>query len=315
MSASSLLILAAAFITLVTAGAVLVRSLTAIGRMARISEFALAALLVAIVASLPEFFVGIAAALSGAPLLAFGDLIGANVLTLAFVLAIGILRSGGISFDRSMRVSDFFAALAVSALPVALALDRVISRTDGIILLLACIGYFAVLLAFDRETTAAENAVPLVPARIFRESIRFTVGAFFLVLSAAIMVVLAADAAVAFRLPLFFVGVLVAFGTTLPELAFSITAAGIRPSAASLPNVVSAVAVNSGGMLGFIALLRPIAISEPLPAFLGMGITVALVAALAFLGLRKKSFGPSAGAFLIAVGVAFLILETFFALR
>ncbi|OHA10195.1 MAG: hypothetical protein A3A44_01195 [Candidatus Sungbacteria bacterium RIFCSPLOWO2_01_FULL_60_25] len=314
MSASSLLILAAAFITLFASGGMLVRALTAIGRMVHVSEFALAALLVAIATSLPEFFVGISSALSGVPSLSLGDLIGANVLNLTVILGIGILLSGGIAFDRSMRISDFLAALAVAVLPIILALDRVISRTDGIILLLACIVYFAVLLAFDREPSEVNNVASPAAERIFRESIRFVVGAFLLIVSSAIMVTLAAEGAIAFRLPILFVGILVAFGTTLPELVFAVMAARIRHGAMSLGNAVGTVAVNIGGILGFIALLRPIAISEPLPAFLGMGVTVALMAALAFLGLRKKSLSPSAGAFLVMVGVVFIVLETFLAL-
>src|SRR3989344_6528424 len=186
MSAPALLILAAAFITLVTSGGMLVRALATIGRMVHISEFALAALLIAIATSLPEFFVGISAALTGVPGLSLGDLIGANVLNLTFILGIGIVLSVGISFDRSTRSSAFFAALAVAVLPIILALDRTLSRTDGFILLLASVGYFAVLLAFDRETPVANGTASMAPERMFRETIRFVVGALLLVVSAAI---------------------------------------------------------------------------------------------------------------------------------
>lgn len=314
MSTPSLLILAAAFITLVTSGGMLVRALTAIGRMVHVSEFALAALLVAIATSLPEFFVGITAALSGVPALSLGDLIGANVLDLTFILGIGVFLSGGIRFDRSIRVSDFLAALAVAVLAVVLALDRTISRTDGFMLLLASIGFFAVLLAFDRETPAADGAASTAPERLLCESIRFGVGAFLLIVSAAVVVTLTTDAAAAFRLPMLFAGLLVAFGTTLPELVFAVMAARFRQSAMPLGNAVGTVAVNIGGILGFVAILHPITITEPFRALFGMGITGALLAALAFLAFSQRALDRTAGALLIAIGVAFLILETFLTL-
>jgi len=314
MSVSSLLILAAACITLFASGGMLVRALATVGRMVPLSAFALSAILAAIATSLPEFFVGISAALSGVPSLSLGDLIGANVLNLTLVLGIGIVLAGGIAFDRSMRNSDFFAALALAVLPAVLALDRSISRADGVILFFACIVYFAVLLAFDRETPAANGVAPMAPERVFREGIRFMVGVFLLIVSSATVVTLATDAALVFRLPILFVGILVAFGTTLPELVFSVMAVRLRHSAMFLGNAIGTVAVNIGGVLGFVAILRPIALEEPSRAFLGMGITVALVAALTFLALFSKPLGRTAGAFLIAIGVAFIIIETVLAL-
>jgi len=96
----------------------------------------------AIVASLPNLFVGIFSAIQGIPQLSFGDVIGGNVVdtTLAIALAALFSKSGIPAKSRTVQTTLSFTALA-ALLPILLAWDGVISRPDGVILILFYILY------------------------------------------------------------------------------------------------------------------------------------------------------------------------------
>ena len=68
-------ILGAALYILIRAGGALVRTMTAMARFLRISEYALSFILMALATSLPELFIGISSAARNAPLLSLGNII------------------------------------------------------------------------------------------------------------------------------------------------------------------------------------------------------------------------------------------------
>ena len=77
-------------------GQLVVKSLISIAKVLEWKEFVITFVVMAIVASLPNLFVGIFSAIQGIPQLSFGDVIGGNVVdtTLAIALAALFSKSG-----------------------------------------------------------------------------------------------------------------------------------------------------------------------------------------------------------------------------
>ena len=71
----------------------LVNTLSRIALFLKLKEFVVGFFIMAFAASLPNFFVGIIAALNKIPELSFGDVIGGNILDLSLVIGLAALLS------------------------------------------------------------------------------------------------------------------------------------------------------------------------------------------------------------------------------
>lgn len=92
-------------------------------------------------AVLPELFIGVKSALSGVPELAFGNVIGQNLILFTFSAGVCALVLKEIPvYSRTVRSGAVFALISVS-LPFLLLYDGEISRIDGLILVSAFILY------------------------------------------------------------------------------------------------------------------------------------------------------------------------------
>ena len=120
----------------------LVKSLVQIAKYLGWKEFIVAFFVMAFAASLPNLFVDLNAALHGMGQLAFGDIIGGNLVDLTLVMSIAIFFSRRpISTESGMvQVSAIFTA-AVAVLPLLLILDGWLGRFDGVVLISVFLAY------------------------------------------------------------------------------------------------------------------------------------------------------------------------------
>src|SRR3989338_10718316 len=102
----------------------LIRTLVQIAKFLRWREFIVGFFVMAFATSLPNLFVDVNAALHGFPQLAFGDIVGGNLVDLTLVMALAVLFSKkGIPTKSKMvqRSALFTAVMAI--LPLLLILD------------------------------------------------------------------------------------------------------------------------------------------------------------------------------------------------
>src|SRR5690606_8458296 len=110
------------------------------------SPFVAGLLLVAFGTSLPELFVNARAYLVGAQDLALGNAVGSNIVN--FGLTLGLAAIVAPLLVRMRLLSPLLVLLAVASLAlIVFGLDGVISRIEGIVLLLAFVAVLAFLLA------------------------------------------------------------------------------------------------------------------------------------------------------------------------
>ncbi len=119
-------------------GTKLVKVLIEIAEYLRLREFIVGFFIMAIAASLPNFFVDINAALHNISGLALGDTIGGNIVDLTLVLALAVFFSSKtLATDSNMVQGSTIFTSALAVLPLIFVLNGGISRIDGIILILA----------------------------------------------------------------------------------------------------------------------------------------------------------------------------------
>jgi len=298
---------------LVKSGAIAVKNLVAVARYLRISEYVLAFILMALATSLPEFFVGINSALSKTSILSLGNVIGSNIVNLSFVLGAVVIIAKGIRIESKIAKRDTWLVFFISILPVLLLIDKDLSRADGVILLIAFIWYFRRILkdkeAFKKRMNHVTRTVEEF-WRFIKDLIVFILAIVILLGSSWAVVKTAELIAQGLNLTLALIGlILVAVGTSLPELVFGIKSVITKHEGMNLGNLIGSTVINSTLILGITALVFPIKIEDfnlILTSGLFMILTILIVN---FFIATKDKISLREGMILIGLYVLFLIIE------
>lgn len=252
--------LASALVGLVvlTLGAdLLVRGASALASRAGVPPLVVGLTVVALGTSAPEIAVSLDAAMGGRGDVALGNVVGSNIFNVLFILGASALAAPLVVKSQLVRL-DVPVMVGVSALPLLLGFDGVISRGNGIALLLLLGAYVAVLATLARRGEAPEAvAADAVDAAAPASSSPLLDLAF--ALGGLVLLVLGADALVEGATALaraagvseLVVGLtVVAAGTSLPELATSLVASLRGQRDLAVGNVVGSNIFNVLAVLG-----------------------------------------------------------------
>jgi cation:H+ antiporter len=228
-----------------------------LARVAGISEFVIGATVVAFGTSLPELASSALAMLSGHPEIVVGNVIGSNLANIGIALGFaGMLYP--IYVSRQITDIDIPFLLASATANLVVFVDLSVTWIEGLILVIM---YLAFL---NHEISQRKNANAKAEGNLHPKAlISIIVGAVLLYLGARYLIssVLAisevlniSEAVVAF--------LLVALGTSLPEITTSVVAAREGKGEIAVGNVLGSNAFNSLIILGSSSFLGVIAVDS-----------------------------------------------------
>ena len=167
--------------------------------------------------------VAINAAVAGKPQISLGDALGSNVVNVALILALALVISE-VRSPRDTLKRDFPVALLVPVITGFLALDGVLSRFDGSLMLCLFAAWLvAVTLEARKQRKAADKDLRKHHGRL--AMILSMAGLALLVAAGNLIVSGARGIAVSYGIQEFIIGAtVVAIGTSVPELATTIIA-------------------------------------------------------------------------------------------
>lgn len=301
---------------LVKSGAWMVRSLIRIAKYLGMTEFLVAFILMAFATSVPELFVGIMAALHGQPELSFGNIIGANIINLTLAVAIGVMVAKGLKCEGAVIQRSSIYTLVIVLLPILLMLDGSISRVDGIILLLALAVYLQRLFyQKERFTRVFSNAFNREGAQLklfLKDFGVFLFGLALLLLSAEGIVWSALHLATTFNVPLLVIGaIIVALGTTLPEITFGIKAITMGHKDMVLGNLLGSVVINSTLVIAVTVLIFPLRIDSFTPYITGIAFVIGAILFFTIFSRTGKEISRKEALFLLLIYIAFVVVQIF----
>ncbi|HLC55573.1 MAG TPA: sodium:calcium antiporter [Candidatus Nanoarchaeia archaeon] len=282
-----------------------VRSIAQVGRSLGISEFVISFLVVGIVSTFPEYFIGIVSALGGVADIGLGTVLGSNVADLTLIIAIIVLVGGNISVSTKAIRYDFFY-LTLAALPIILALDGELSRMDGFVLVFLCAIFFYHIFQegyhFHKVDKVKRNHA-LINLFIFLLSIAV------LFISANYAVQYAEKLAISFLVPEIFIGlILLALSTTLPELTFGLRAVRDGHGELALGDILGNVVIDSTLVVGTIALIQPILLNIWVVASIGFFMVLGMFAVITLIEKNRAIRRSNAG-WLIAIYLGYIVVN------
>lgn len=271
-----------------------------------IPEFIIGATLIALGTSLPEMAASIAASYNGRAEIAVANVIGSNILNITLVLASVFLIAKNFNPNRDFFAKDSTWALMPVLIFILMVIDGVISRFDAILLLLLMGAYLLFLLQDakglpeddldipDNETFSWVKVIPMILGGF----IMVVVGAHFTVESASTI-------AKSFGISEWVIGIImISLGTSLPELAVSISAAMKGKVEMAIGNIIGSNMANTTVVLGAAALVNPLAIEASSYLF---DIATMIVATLILVFITaNKLYNKSAGLSLVIILGLFL---------
>ncbi len=258
-----------------------------IARTMGISPLIVGMLIIGLGTSAPEMLVSAAAALQGNPGMGIGNAIGSNITNITLVL--GVTAMFFVLPVHSRLLKKEIPLVLVSAiLAWLLMLDNYFSRMDSVILLCALAGILYWMISVARKDRYTHD--PLVDETIeeipedmpFKQAIFWTiVGLLLLLVSSKLLVWGASSIASLMGISDLVIGLtIVAIGTSLPELAATLSSARKGETDLAVGNIVGSNLFNTLAVLPIPALIQPLEIPAGVlgrDIWVMLGITVVLL--------------------------------------
>ena len=289
----NILLFVGGLILLVIGANTLVRGSSKLAMSFGISPLVVGLTIVAFGTSAPEVAVSVGAVLDGKTDIAIGNVVGSNILNVLFILGMSALIAPLVVNIQLIR-QEVPIMLGASLLLLALSLDGRLSFLDGGFLFVLLVAYTAfVVVQSRRETQAAKDefAEEIRPARAGAWDSHWAaqigliaVGLVALVVGSDCLVQASVSFAKAMGVSDLVIGLtIVAAGTSMPEVATSITAAVKGERDIAVGNVVGSNTFNILGCLGLSGLVSGDLGLTMAPSLLAFDIWVMLAVALACL--------------------------------
>lgn len=250
------------FALLLVSGDFLVRASSDIAIRFNIPKIVIGLLVVSFGTSAPELLVSLQAALKGHPEIAIGNVIGSNISNIALVLGLTaiifpiVVKSKTILFDWSLM---FFA----SALLYFFSLDNRLEIYEGILFISILALYIFVSIKYRRASEDENKSKKSSP--IFKSLLYLTASIVGMYFGANFLIDSASDIATNWGVSERVVSVtIIAFGTSVPELATSVIAAFKREMDISIGNIIGSNIFNILSILGITTTVHPIQFDEKL---------------------------------------------------
>lgn len=301
-------------ILLALGGDSIVKGASGVAQRFGASPFVAGLLLVAFGTSLPELAVNARAAWTGSQQLALGNAVGSNIVNIGLTLGLAALFAP--LLVRSRALGPLLVWLIGATLVViAMGLDGVLVRSEGLILLSGFVGMLAFLLLRARnepaELQATIAAYATTRADLAMNLLRVAIAIALLYFGAKFVVQGAPTVGVSLGLSPLLTGLLpVAIGTALPEIAAAIAAARRGQGDMVAGHVIGSSLFNLLVVLGGMAAFRDL----PVPVSLvRLELPTALAFALVLYPMLRSELRISRreGAILVVAFAAWLTWQLF----
>ncbi len=250
-----------------------------------ISALVIGLTVVAFGTSMPELVVNVFASIQGNSDVAFGNIVGSNIINLLLILGVTGVITPLIVQKPTVWKEIPFALLAVLVLTtmsnkimLANGSDNILTRADGIILLF----FFSMFLYYIFETIkncTNEAADNIKKHSITKISFILIAGFIFLVIGGKLTVDGAVSIARQMGISEFLISsTIVAAGTSLPELVTSVAAALKKEMDISVGNIVGSNIFNIFLIMGISSIISPLTV----PIGINVDLIILAVATLLF---------------------------------
>jgi cation:H+ antiporter len=283
-----------------------IRYASRLAKLLELSDFIISFFIVAVISALPEMVISILSNIEGKQDVAIMALLGSNVVDLTLVFGIVALFARGIHVESHLMKKDALY-LVLLVLPLLLGIDGMITRAEGLVLIMSGLLFF--------YTLSIEKSI--FSHKVQRDKYGALARTAGLLAMSLLVMVVSADFTIGFLslvaldigAPEILVALLVlATGTCLPELIFTIQSVRAKHDGLALGNILGVVIIDATLVLGILAIIHPIIVAAPYLRVIALFNALGACLLIYFIK-TKKLLRRVEGIFLIAFYVAFVVVE------
>jgi cation:H+ antiporter len=220
--------------------------------------------IVSVGTSFPELVVSSTAVLSGHPAVGIGNVLGSNIANVFLVLGLSSLLQP-VKVEPEVISRDYSALLLATLLAWLLASNKVLGRLEGVVLLAGMVVYYGITFrtagAGGDWQESKEGHLPT--QSLFGLVLRLVGSLLLLLVGSRLLIWGGVGLAQAMGVSEMVIGLtVVALGTSLPELATTLTGIIKKQDAIAVGNVVGSNMFNTLAILGATSVLSPLPITS-----------------------------------------------------
>ena len=241
-----------------------------------VSELTIGLTIVALGTSAPEIFVGISSVLNNSESIAMGAVVGSNISNIALIFGVSCI---GISFlPKKTPIIQLMPFLVAALILGYVLIDLNVSKFDGILLLLSFC-YFLYVINANRNTQTLideqqdkNNSITLI---------FLIIGLISLIFGSRYAVIYAEKIAILLNISELIIGLtIIAIGTSLPELAATISAVLKKKTDMVVGNVIGSNVLNITLVVPIIGFFSSVQLDQVL---LSRDFTIMILATIVFM--------------------------------
>jgi len=301
----------AGFVLLLGGAEFLVRGAVQVAAKAGLSAMLIGMTVVAFGTSAPEFVVSLNASLEGASGLALGNIIGSNIANVLLILGVTALFAP-IVVDAKAVIRDALMVMGSSVLFAWVCLTGTIGSMAGGFMFLILLGYFVMSYLRERKNHHSSADLHAREAEEVQDIdmsmpiawLCLICGLAAVVYGADLLVTGGSEVARGFGVSEEVIGLtLIAFGTSLPELAASVMAALRGHTDVAIGNVIGSNLFNILCVGGGVSFIVPMTVPQQLQNYDLWVMIAATILLLVYLTLGKRLGRPDGLAFVAVYGL------------
>lgn len=266
-------------------------------------------ILLGIITTLPELFLGINATIEESATLSIGNLLSGPIVMLGLILGTSLILNRQILTDG--KLSILIPQVALILLPILLGLDGNYQTWDGLLMIIS----YAMLIYYLYKKNHSYNfpCLELLNKNKINKAILFSIGGIISVLIVSHWIIeFTLDLIKYINIDKLIIGSLVfGIGTNLPEIIVTITSWRKKASELSLSHLLSSSFTNTL-VLGLLVTMNPIKFSVEY-SFVILSIFLVLIIALFLFFYRSgKRMSNQEGFIMLMTYVLFLMMNFYF---
>ena len=277
-----------------------------------VSSLIIGLTIVSIGTSAPEILVAVSASLEAAPKLAIGNAIGSNIANIGLVLGVTAIAAQ-LPFSQEILKNEVRWLIGATLLAFFCLVNLFLDAMDGLFLL-AGLGLILYLM-FNKQSSnpqsqgGASGDLPDIPIMPTHKGVLWLIfGLLLLLISAQVVTKAAVEIANQLGVDELIVGLtVIAIGTSLPELAASVTAAVKGHAEIAIGNVIGSNILNILAVLAVPALMHPVAV-DSIVIWRDYGVMALLTLILVIFAQLRGAISRLEGALMLCIWIGYNVV-------
>ena len=291
---------------------IIIKSVENLAHRLKISPFTMSFFVLGILTSIPEFSVGINSIINKTPDIFVGNLLGASLIIFILIIPLLAVFGGGVKLIHQLSENNLIFSLLVVAAPVFLIADNLLTRTEGVFLILI---YFILFYFIEKKDGLMGIKIPkkkLFNKNFLEDTVELLLSALIIFLVSKYIVTETVYFSDQLKVSQFIISLIVlSIGTNLPEISLAVRSIIEGKNEVALGDYLGSAAANSL-FFGLFTLFNGSRVNLNVYSFRIMLLTILGLGVFYIFSRSKKNISKHEGKILLLIYLLFIVSQVLF---